>query len=148
MMRWGPHEVIMCNGSSLVELGRTMQRESATDLGHPTNLLNDRRVKLAGHILRSNNSDPLRRVSYERNSVQNYNVGKRRMGVPRMSGYCILADMLGRKLIEESSKMLWNKITACWNLQEAVNFEYRRRMPTVSPMCLNSGTEPWQSKKK
>ena len=145
-MRWGPHEVIMCNGSSLVELGRTMQRESATNLGHPTNLLNDRRVKLAGHILRSNNSDPLRRVSYERNSVQNYNVGKRRMGVPRMSGYCILADMLGRKLIEESSKMLWNKITACWNLQEAVNFEYRRRMPTVSPTCLNSGTEPWQSK--
>ena len=135
-MRWGPHEVIMCNGSSLVELGRTMQRESATDLGHPTNLLNDRRVKLAGHILRSNNSDPLRRVSYERNSVQNYNVGKRRMGVPRISGYCILADMLGRKLKEESSKMLWNKITDCWNLQEAVNFEYRRRMPTLSPMCL------------
>ena len=47
---------------------------------------------------------------------------------------------------EERSKILWNKITNCWNLQEAVNFEYRRRMPTVSPMCHESGTEPWQSK--
>ena len=54
--------------------------------------------------------------------------------------------MHGKKLKEERSKILWNKITNCWNLQEAVNFQYRRRMPRVSPMCLNSGTEPWQSK--
>ena len=54
--------------------------------------------------------------------------------------------MHGRELKKERSKTQWNKITNCWNLQEAVNFEYRRRMPTVSPMCLNSGTEPWQSK--
>jgi len=54
--------------------------------------------------------------------------------------------MLGKKLKEERSKTLWNKITNCWNLQEAINFEYRRRMPTVSPMCHESGTEPWQSK--
>ena len=41
------------------------------------------RVKLAGHVLRSNNSDPLKRVSYERNPAVNYNVGKRRVGGPR-----------------------------------------------------------------
>jgi hypothetical protein len=60
-------------------------------------------------------------------------LGKEEWGVPGNSGYCIL--MLGTKMKEERSKILWNKITNCWNLQEAVNFEYRRRMPTVSPMC-------------
>ena len=46
-------------------------------------LLKDRRMKFAGHILRSNNSDPLRRVSFEPNSAVSYNVGKRRAGGPR-----------------------------------------------------------------
>ena len=46
-------------------------------------LLEDGRVKLAGCILRSNISDPLRRVSYERNSAVNYTFGKRRVGGPR-----------------------------------------------------------------
>ena len=75
-------------------------------------------------------------------------LGKEEWGVPGNSGYCIL--MLGTKMKEERSKILWNNITNCWNLQEAVTFiEYRRRMPAVSPMCLKSrGTEPWQSKKK
>ena len=48
-----------------------------------SDLLKDGRVKLAGHILISNNRDRLRRVSYERNSAVNYNVGKRRVGGPR-----------------------------------------------------------------
>ena len=98
-------------------------------------------MKLAGHILRSNNSDPLRRVSYERHSAVNYNVGKK-WRVPGNSGYCILVGMLRKKLKEERSKMLWNKITNYGNLQEAVSFEYRRHMPTVSPMwpmCHESG---------
>ena len=75
-------------------------------------------------------------------------LGKEEWGVPGNSGYCIL--MLGTKMKEERSKILWNNITNCWNLQEAVTFiEYRRRMPAVSPMCLKSrGTEPWQSKKR
>ena len=47
--------------------------------------------------------------------------------------------MLGKHLKEERSKILWNRITFFWNLQEAVNFEYRRRMLTVSPMCHESG---------
>jgi len=49
------------------------------------------------------------------------------------------------KMKEERSKMLWNKITNYGNLQEAVSFEYRRHMPTVSPMwpmCHESG-EAW-----
>ena len=46
------------------------------------------------------------------------------------------------KMKEERSKMLLNKITNYGNLQEAVSFEYRRHMPTVSPMwpmCHESG---------
>ena len=74
-------------------------------------------------------------------------LGKEEWGVRGPSGYCILVDTFGKKLKEERSKILWNKITNCWDLQEAVNFEYRRRMPMVSPMCHESGTERWQSNK-
>ena len=63
------------------EIGHTYGTPSKIRLF--SELLKDRRVKLAGHILRSRNSDPLRSVSYERNSAVNYNVGKRRVGVPR-----------------------------------------------------------------
>ena len=45
-------------------------KKSATHLGR-------------GHILRSNNSDPLRRISYDPNSAVNYNVWKRRVWGPR-----------------------------------------------------------------
>ena len=71
------------------EIGHTPGTPSKIKLF--SDLLKDRRVKLAGHILRSNNSDPLRRVSYERNSAVSYNVGKR--GVPSNSGYSILVDI-------------------------------------------------------
>ena len=76
----------------------------------------------------------------------NYNVGKRRGVCPRQQWLLYTSRYAWEKMKEERSKILWNKITNCWNLQEAVNFEYRRRMPTVSPMCHESGTEPWQSK--
>ena len=48
-----------------------------------SDLLKDGRVQLAGHILRSNNSHRLGRVSYERNSRVSKKVGKRRMPGPR-----------------------------------------------------------------
>ena len=48
-----------------------------------SDLLIDRRIKLAGHILRCEDNDPLRRVSYEPNSAETFNVGKRRVGGPR-----------------------------------------------------------------
>jgi hypothetical protein len=37
----------------------------------------------ARHILRSNNNDPLRKISYDPNSAVNYNVWKRRVWGPR-----------------------------------------------------------------
>ena len=46
-------------------------------------LLEDCRVKLAGHILRSESNDPLRRVSYEPDFSETFQVGKRRIGSPR-----------------------------------------------------------------
>ena len=45
------------------EIGHTPGTPSKIQLF--SELLKDRRVKLAGHILRSNNSDALRRASYE-----------------------------------------------------------------------------------
>ena len=43
-------------------------------------MLQNRRIKLAGHILRSDNRDPLRNVSYQPDSAETFNVGKRRVG--------------------------------------------------------------------
>jgi len=50
------------------EIGHTPGTPSKIKLF--SDLLEDRRVKFAGHILRSNNSDPLRRVSCERKVSQ------------------------------------------------------------------------------
>ena len=48
-----------------------------------TELLDERRIKLAGHILRSPNSDPLRQVTYQPDSAEPVEIGKRRIGRPR-----------------------------------------------------------------
>ena len=45
--------------------------------------LDERRVKLAGHILRVQASDPLRQVSYQAGSGDPIQIGKRRAGRPR-----------------------------------------------------------------
>ena len=48
-----------------------------------SDLLAEKRSKLAGHILRSDNGDPLRQVTYMPNSANCYPIGKRRIGGPR-----------------------------------------------------------------
>ena len=45
--------------------------------------LDERRIRLAGHILRAPNTDPLRQVTYEPDSAQPKHIGKRRIGRPR-----------------------------------------------------------------
>ena len=45
-------------------------------------MLDARRVKLAGHILRAN-SDPLRQISYQPNTTEPFDIGRRRVGRPR-----------------------------------------------------------------
>ena len=42
-----------------------------------------RRARLAGHILRASNDDPLRQVSYQPNGAEPMQVGKRRVGRPQ-----------------------------------------------------------------
>lgn len=42
-----------------------------------TELFDDRRIKLAGHILRSPNSDPLRQVTYQPDSAEPVEIGKK-----------------------------------------------------------------------
>ena len=48
-------------------------------------MLSARRVKLAGHNLRSPDTDPLRQVSYQPGSAQPYEIG-RRIVMPAMLG--------------------------------------------------------------
>ena len=53
----------------------------------------------AGHILRSNNSDPLRRIGYDPNSAVNYHVWKRRVWGPR------------QQWLSYTSRSAWEKMT-------------------------------------
>ena len=50
-----------------------------------SDMLKYRRVKLAGHIIRTSESDPMRQISYKPDSADIYNVGKRRIGGPRQN---------------------------------------------------------------
>ena len=45
-----------------------------------SDLLMERRAKLAGHIFRTPSFDPLRQVSYQPDSAQTFHIGKRRVG--------------------------------------------------------------------
>ena len=45
--------------------------------------LDERRAKLAAHILRSSDNDPMRQVTYKPGSADAVDVGKRRIGRPR-----------------------------------------------------------------
>jgi hypothetical protein len=48
-----------------------------------TEILDEQRIKLAGHILRSPNSDPLRQDTYQPDSADPVEIGRRRIGRPR-----------------------------------------------------------------
>ena len=48
-----------------------------------TETLDDRRTKLAGHILRATDRDPMRQVTYQPGSANPIHIGKRRIGRPR-----------------------------------------------------------------
>ena len=48
-------------------------------------ILDEKRVRLAGHILRTADNDPLRQVAYEPGTASIKQVGKRRIGRPRQS---------------------------------------------------------------
>ena len=48
-------------------------------------ILDEKRVHLAGRILRAANSDPLRQVVYEPNTATVKRIGKRRVGRPRLN---------------------------------------------------------------
>ena len=80
--------------TTYVNRQNTNQRvyQTASDIAFPsgngcvkpfTELLDERRIKLAGHILRSPNSDPLRQVTYQPDSAEPVEIGKRRIGRPR-----------------------------------------------------------------
>ena len=114
-----------------------------------SDLLIDRRIKLAGHILRSNDNDPLRRVSYEPNSAVTSDVGKRRVGGPR------------QQWTQYSNKYAWENAlgkgryenTAQQN-QELLNCARSRQFwKPIASACprfhpyANTGMKPWLRKK-
>ena len=63
-----------------------------------SDLVLERRGRLAGHIIRAPPEDPLRQVSYQPNSADSYAVGKRRVGGPR------------QQWLFHSSKYIWENV--------------------------------------
>ena len=66
--------------------------ETATRMAYPIGnstikpfsaTLDERRAKLAAHILRSSDNDPMRQVTYKPGSADAVEIGKRRVGRPR-----------------------------------------------------------------
>ena len=45
----------------------------------------DRKAKLLGHVLRTNNKDPLRQISFQADSAERVYYGKKRIGKPRQN---------------------------------------------------------------
>lgn len=45
----------------------------------------DRKAKLLGHVLRTNNQDPLRQISFQADSAERVFYGKKRVGKPRQN---------------------------------------------------------------
>ena len=43
-----------------------------------------RKLKLLGHVIRADNEGPMRNVALKQGSVKDKNVGKRRVGTPRL----------------------------------------------------------------
>ena len=80
--------------TTYVDRRYTNQRvyETATRMAYPlgnstikpfSTTLDERRAKLAAHILRSSDNDPMRQVTYKPGSADAVEVGKRRIGRPR-----------------------------------------------------------------
>ena len=63
-----------------------------------SDLVLERRGRLAGHIIRAPPEDPLRQVSYQPNSADSYTVGKRRVGGPR------------QQWLFHSNKYIWENV--------------------------------------
>ena len=68
---------------------RVIERASAEIGGQKCETLSDmlmaKRAKLARHIMRTPQQDPLRQVSCQPNSAQMFHIGKRRVGGPRQN---------------------------------------------------------------
>ena len=55
---------------------RKLKRYSATYV--------ERKMKLLGHVVRADNKDPMRQVTFEKGNVTERTVGKRRVGKPKL----------------------------------------------------------------
>ena len=62
---------------------RTASEKAGLEVKLFSELLLNKRVALAGHILRASDTDPLREVTYCSQSADAYPIGKRRVGGPR-----------------------------------------------------------------
>ena len=78
-----------------LEINKT-RRSGNREIKLFSELVLERRGRLAGDILRNSEANPLRQVSYVPNSAESYPVGKRRVGGLGSHGYIILISMHGR----------------------------------------------------
>ena len=142
---------------TILEYNEFVIQKANDELGHQpgaplriklfSDLLIDRRIKLAGHILRCEDNDPLRRVSYEPNSAETFNVGKRRVGGPR------------QQWTQYANKYAWENVLRKGRYENGANqnqellisarnrhFEIAFACPRFHS-CASTGMKPWLRKK-
>ena len=101
------------------------------------------------HILRSNDNDPLRRVSYEPNSAVTFDVGKRRVGGPRQqwtqySNKYAWENALGKGRYENTAQQN-QELFNC-----ARSRQFWKQIASACPRFhtyANTGMKPWLRKK-
>ena len=135
-------------------------RKANEELGHQpgtplkiklfSDLLIDRRIRLAGHILRNNDNDPLRRVSYEPNSAVTFDVGERRVGGPRQqwtqySNKYAWENALGKGRYENTAQQNQELLNCARSRQFWKPIASAAACPRFHPYA-NTGMKPWLRK--
>ena len=115
--------------------------------------LDERRAKLAAHILRSSDNDPMRQVTYKPGSADAVEVGKRRIGRPRQH-WTFHSNQLIHNLISHTDYHAYDFQNET-SLQLHASVEYKT-MFRPTPWCPStsfvllwmSATGAWRKKKK
>ena len=106
--------------------------------------LEERRAKLAAHILRSSDNDPMRQVTYKPGSADAIEIGKRRVGRPRQH-WTFHSNQLIHNILHWLSCLRLPKWKYPCSSTPAPNLKHCRvtRPGAQAPFLLCCGCQQW-----
>ena len=93
--RRNTNEYVLKSAEEAINI-RTGKHKKYTTIKTVTDIINDKKAKLLGHIIRADNEDPMRQVTFVRDSININYTNKRRVGRPR------------GKWVESTLKQAWS----------------------------------------